>query len=146
MFRSSHRFVGPSCASFVLALASAASPPAWRPSQSRPAPQGLTAFRPQHGAGYAPFARTAVPEALEEDPAFGPGIRVNGPGELDPAGEDDLVELVVGRALRGAEFVLERSGPELALWTTRDRQPGSALAFAGDRTAQIGRASCRERV
>jgi len=78
-----------------------------------------------------------VPEGLEEDPAFGPGIRVNGPGELDPAGEDDLVELVVGRPLRDGAFVLERGGPALSLWSTRDQQPGTALAFQGNRSAPL---------
>jgi len=101
------------------------------------APQGLTAFRPQHGGGYAPFERTKVPEALEEDLDLGPGIRRNGPGEVDPAGEDDLVELVVGRALRGNALVLERGASELALWTTRDKQPGSALLFSANRSAPL---------
>lgn len=106
-------------------------------AQTRRGPDGLTAFRPQNGAAYAPFARTAVPDELEEDLALGPGIRLNGAGEVDPAGEDDLVELVVERALRGVTLVLDRSGPELALWTTRDKQPGSAVAFAGDRSAPL---------
>lgn len=105
--------------------------------QARPSPQGLTAFRPQDGAGYAPFPRTRVPEALEEDPAFGPGIRVNGAGELDPAGEDDLIELVVARPLANASFVLERGGPELRLWSTRTRLAGTELVFSGNRTAPL---------
>jgi hypothetical protein len=105
--------------------------------QARPAPQGLTAYRPQHGAGYAPFERTRVPEEHEEDPELGPGIRVNGSGELDPAGEDDLVELVVRQGVRGATLVIDRSHPELALWTTRDRQSGTAIAFTGNRTAPL---------
>jgi len=116
-----------------LALASGASVRA----QARPAPQGLTAYRPQHGAAYFPFTRTKVPEALEEDPAFGPGIRVNGAGELDPAGEDDLIELTVGRAFQNATLVLERSGGELAVWRTRDKQPGSALSFTANRSTPL---------
>jgi len=113
---------------------------------ARPGPGGLTAFRPQHGAGYAPFPRSAVPDLLEEDLERGPGIRVNGPGESDPAGEDDLVEVTVVRALRGAggpggrgviSLVLERGAPELALWTTRTKQVGTGLAFTGNRTAEL---------
>jgi hypothetical protein len=107
------------------------------PQTARAAPQGLTAYRPQNGTGYAPFARTPVPDAVEEHPELGPGIRVNGAGEVDPVAEDDLVEVVVGRALRGTPLVVERSGPELALWTTRDKQPGTALAFTGDVTAPL---------
>ena len=117
----------------VLPSVSAAVPA----QQAVRARQGLTAFRPQHGAGYAPFVRRRVPEHLEEDPALGPGIRVNGAGELDPAGEDDLVELVVTRALDGATHVLERGGSQLAVWSTRDKQPGTELAFQGARSSPI---------
>lgn len=119
----------------VLVLAAALAPASTQ--RARRAPQGLTAFRPQHGAGYAPFERTRVREEHEEDPELGPGIRVNGPGELDPGGEDDLVELVVARALADVTLVLQRSGPELAVWGTRDKQPGSALAFTGNRSAPL---------
>lgn len=101
------------------------------------APAGLTAYRPRHGAGYAPFARTAVPEAQEENVRLGPGIRVNGAGELDPFGEDDLVELVVGHAPRGATLVLERDDPGLHLWTTPERQVGTELAFSGNRSGAL---------
>lgn len=104
---------------------------------ARPAKSGLTAYRPQQGASYFPFERTRVPEAFEEDPQRGPGIRVNGPGELDPAGEDDLIELEVERVLASATFVLERGGPELSLWTTRTKTPGTALAFTGNRSAPL---------
>ncbi|MCA8981217.1 MAG: hypothetical protein H6831_15970 [Planctomycetes bacterium] len=102
----------------------------------RPVP-GLTAFRPQYGAGYAPFARTAVPDALEMDALLGPGIRANGAGEFDPFGEDDLIELVVDRAGVGGAFVLSRTSPVLAVWTTRDKAAGTELAFTGDVTAPI---------
>ncbi len=105
--------------------------------QSALQPDGLTAFRPQHGAGYAPFRRTRVPEALEESAELGPGIRRNGPGETDPSGEDDLIEIIVGRVLANANFVLERSGPELELWSTRDKQPGSAIPFVGNRSPPL---------
>jgi hypothetical protein len=128
------RIVSALCTGFLLFSAGGTSVAS---AQAIPAPGGLTAFRPQHGAGYAPFARARVPEALEEDSAFGPGIRVNGPGELDPAGEDDLVELIVGRPFLGESFVLERSGAVLSLWSTRDRQPGTALAFLGNRSAPL---------
>ena len=116
----------------VLAALGALAPDA-RAQRVRSAPDGLTVYRPRHGAGYAPFARTAVPEELEANPRLGPGIRVNGTGELDPFGEDDLLELVVGHAPRGAALVLERDDPGLHLWTTPDRQLGTELSFAGAR-------------
>ena len=107
------------------------------------APQGLTVFRPQHGAGYAPFARLRVPEELEEDVLHGPGIRVNGPRELDPRGEDDLVEVVIQRTLEGVNVVLERSGPQLCVWSTRERRAGTELLFDDDLSEplEFGRAA-----
>ncbi len=116
-----------------LLLASVAAAQGQRAS----APDGLTAFRPQHGAGYFPFVRTAVPDAPEEDPLLGPGIRVNGAGEIDLAGEDDLIEISVRPVLAGVSLVLERNGPGLELWTTRDKQAGTQLPFSGDRTATL---------
>jgi len=104
---------------------------------TRPMKSGLTAYRPQHGAGYFPFARTRVPEAFEEDALRGPGIRVNGAGESDPAGEDDLIELEVERVLARSSFVLERGGAELSVWRTRTKTPGSELAFTGNRSAVL---------
>ncbi|MYH29304.1 MAG: hypothetical protein F4137_10710 [Acidobacteria bacterium] len=100
-------------------------------------PQGLTAYRPQHGAGYFPFARTGVPEDLEEDPDLGPGIRVNGAEEVDPEGEDDLIELVVERGSSEAVFALERSDPALSVWTTREKRPETELAFTGSRSETL---------
>ncbi len=129
--------LSPLFTTYLVALLAAAPAGAAPIQRAQRAPQGLTAFRPQHGAGYAPFVRTRVPEEFEQHPELGPGIRVNAPGELDPSGEDDLVELAVGRALRDATLVLERSGPELALWSTRDKQAGSALAFIGNRSAPL---------
>jgi hypothetical protein len=120
--------------SLVLALALGS---ATIEAQAQRSPHGLTAFRPQHGAGYFPFERTPVDEALEEDPELGPGIRVNGAGESDPAGEDDLIEVVVERPFAGA-FVLQRSGPELAVWGTRTKVAGTELAFSAGRTAPLG--------
>jgi hypothetical protein len=111
--------------------------PCFQDTRASLEPAGLTAHRPQHGAGYFPFARTSVPELQEDDPVLGPGIRRNGPGEIDPAGEDDLVEVVVGRVLRGTALVLERSGPELAVWTTRTRQPGTQVPFTGMRSQPL---------
>lgn len=102
----------------------------------RSVPDGLTAYRPQNRTGYLPFARTAVPEGLEDDAEFGPGIRVNGAGESDPAGEDDLIEIEVGRVLQN-ELVLARSGPELAVWRTRTKQAGTEVAFVNDRSAPL---------
>jgi hypothetical protein len=129
--RSANRVVSLCCA--LLALSSVRAAAA---VQAIPARQGLTAFRPQHGAGYAPFVQKRVPEELEEDPARGPGIRVNGLGELDPAGEDDLVEVIVSREV-DATLVLERSGPQLSVWRTRDRRPGMELPFVGARSAPL---------
>jgi hypothetical protein len=102
----------------------------------RPEP-GLTVYRPQNGGGYAPFARTAVPDALEMDAALGAGIRINGAGEVDPAGEDDLIELVVDRAFANGDLILFRSAPVLSVWTTRDKQAGTELPFIGDQTGPI---------
>lgn len=106
------------------------------PQLPRPEP-GLTVYRPQHGAGYAPFARTAVPDALEMSVDFGPGIRINGAGEVDPAGEDDLIEMTVDRAFTGGTFVLYRSAPVLSVWTTRDKAAGTELPFTADYSAPI---------
>ncbi|HEX6884152.1 MAG TPA: hypothetical protein VF530_12300 [Planctomycetota bacterium] len=109
----------------------------------RRGPQGLSAFRPQHGSGYFPFARTKVPEAWEEHPELGPGIRVHGALESDPAGEDDLIEILVARPFEGTELVLARSGPALALWSTRTKAPGSAVPFSGDVTAPLAFGAAR---
>ena len=115
------------------------------PASVQSAPQGLTAYRPQNGTGYLPFARTAVPEARENDPALGPGIRINGTGETDPAGEDDLIEIEVGRVLANASFVLARSGPELRVWSTRTKLAGTELPFTGNLTAPLAFAREPER-
>lgn len=145
MPRSALRLVSRCLArALFVSAAIATSGSAW--AQSRRAPQGLSVFRPQHGAGYFPFARTQVPEQLEEDPQLGPGIRVNGAGELDPAGEDDLLELVVLRGLHDATLVLERSGPELLVWSTRDKQAGTALAFGGNLSAPLAFAGAAQLV
>lgn len=102
----------------------------------RPLPN-LTVYRPQSGAGYAPFVRTAVPDALEMDAALGAGIRINGAGEVDPAGEDDLIEMTVDRAFTNGTFVLFRDAPVLSVWTTREMAAGTELAFSGDFSAPI---------
>jgi len=98
----------------------------------------LTSYRPQHGGGYFPHARTAVPDAWEEDDELGPGIRRNGAGEVDPNGEDDLIELTVTSPHAPLSFKLVRSNPALRLWTTRTRTAGSELAFTADRSAAFG--------
>lgn len=111
---------------------------AHRSALGQPTPRdahGLTAFRPQHGTGYFPFARTAVPEEFEEHPRLGPGIRVNRADEMDFAGEDDLIELVVTRTSADPTFVLERTHGSLFVWETREKQ--TALAFTGGRSAQL---------
>jgi hypothetical protein len=97
----------------------------------------LTAYRPQHGPGYAPFARTTVSEADEADPARGPGIRVNATGDVDPAGEDDLIEVQLAVDPPGARLALRRSDAALRVWTTRDRQPGTEIAFFDDKTGVL---------
>ncbi len=97
----------------------------------------LRAYRPQFGTGYAPFVRTAVDEADETSPTRGPGIRVNQPGELDPAGEDDLIEVTVTVDPPDTPLELRRTDPAVSVWTTRDRQPGSEIPFAGDRSGPL---------
>lgn len=97
----------------------------------------LTAFRPQHGAGYAPFARTAVSEAQEEDPEQGPGIRVNASGDVDPAGEDDLIEIVLTVEPPGAALALRRGSGALAVWSTRTKTAGTEIPFIGDKTGPL---------
>jgi hypothetical protein len=97
----------------------------------------LTAYRPQHGGGYAPFLRTAVSEADEEHPDLGPGIRIHDLGDVDPAGEDDLIELVVSVDPPGAAVTLRREHAALRVWTTRDRSPGSELSFAEDESQTL---------
>ncbi len=97
----------------------------------------LTAYRPQHGNGYAPFPRTAVPDNLETDPLLGPGIRINQPGDDDPQGEDDLVEMVLDVNPPGAALALHRSSSALRVWTSRTKTPGSEISFIGDKTAAL---------
>ncbi len=97
----------------------------------------LTAHRPQHGAGYFPFSKTPVAEADEEDDALGPGIRINTPGDSDPAGEDDLIELTVSVAPPGAAVALARTDAALGVWTTPTKTPGTEIPFAGDKTAAL---------
>lgn len=94
----------------------------------------LTAHRPQNGNGYAPLTKIAVAEADEENPTLGPGIRINGPGDSDPAGEDDLIEVLLTVDPPGAAFGLRRSDPALRAWTTRTKQAGTEIPFAADRT------------
>lgn len=94
----------------------------------------LTAYRPQHGAGYFPFAKTAVSEADEENASTGPGIRINAPGDSDPSGEDDLIELFIENARPEISLVLRRTNSALRLWTTRTKLPGTEVAFTNDIT------------
>lgn len=95
---------------------------------------GLTAYRPQHGAGYFPLAKTAVTEADEENASTGPGIRINAPGDSDPSGEDDLIELFIENARPEVSLVLRRTNSALRLWTTRTKLPGTEVAFTNDTT------------
>lgn len=94
----------------------------------------LTAYRPQHGSGYAPFVRTAVDEADEESPTHGPGIRINEPGDVDPAGEDDLIEVELSIDPAGAQLALRRSDAAIHVWTTREKLAGTQIAFVNDKT------------
>lgn len=94
----------------------------------------LTAYRPQHGAGYFPFAKTAVAEADEESAVSGPGIRINAPGDSDPAGEDDLIELLIENDQPGIALALRRTHSALRAWTTRTKLAGTEISFANDRT------------
>ena len=98
---------------------------------------GLTAYRPQHGTGYHPFTRTAVPEAFEEHRFLGPGIRVNHADEWDPEVEDDLIELVVTRSSADATFALERSDTSLSVWKTRRKLPQTEVAFTNNRSTPL---------
>jgi hypothetical protein len=96
----------------------------------------LTAYRPRQGAGYFPFARTAVADNDEDDAAFGPGIRINSPGDADPAGEDDLIEVVVFVTPADADFVLRRADTAIRAWLTSDKLSGTEIPFdANDRAA-----------
>lgn len=97
----------------------------------------LTAYRPQHRSGYAPFQRTAVAEPDEGDAQRGPGIRLNAAGDIDPAGEDDLIEVQAAVDPPGALLALRRSSAALRVWTTRNRQAGTEIAFAGDKTGVL---------
>lgn len=97
----------------------------------------LTAYRPQIGAGYFPFTRTAVSEADEASATLGPGIRINAPGDVDPAGEDDLIEVVIETTRPGVALALRRNDSALRIWATRDKQAGSEIAFVGDRTGPM---------
>ena len=99
---------------------------------------GLTAYRPQHGRAYYPFARTAVPDAFEEDNDRGPGIRVNSAGERDPAGEeDDLIEVRVTRPSANATVVLERSDINLSVWRTRTKRARTEIPFSQNRSIRL---------
>ncbi len=97
----------------------------------------LTAHRPQHGAGYFPHPMTPVADLDEEDQALGPGIRINAPGDVDPAGEDDLIEVLVSVSPPGSEVALARSDGPIAVWTTRTKSPGTEIPFIGDRTEAL---------
>ncbi|HUN81325.1 MAG TPA: hypothetical protein VMV81_07420 [Phycisphaerae bacterium] len=97
----------------------------------------LTAYRPQHGAGYFPFAKTAVAETDEESDTLGPGIRINAPGDADPQGEDDLIEVLVETTQPGRDLALRRSGSALRVWTTRTKTAGTEIPFVNDVTGPL---------
>jgi hypothetical protein len=87
----------------------------------------MTAFRPQTEAYGAPFERTEIPDAEQQDP--GVGIRRNGDDddenevadylEATVAGENDLIELELETRLPdspGVEFRLTRSTADITAW------------------------------
>jgi hypothetical protein len=94
----------------------------------------LTAHRPRHGPGYAPFVRTPVSDADEDSSTLGPGIRLNHPGDADPVAEDDLIEITLMISPADTDFVLRRENANLMVWTTPDKQGGSEIAFINDVT------------
>ncbi|MCG8405902.1 MAG: hypothetical protein MI923_11970 [Phycisphaerales bacterium] len=97
----------------------------------------MTAYRPQHGAGYFPFARTAVSDFDEESSTQGPGIRINAPSDDDPMGEDDLIEVTLAIDQPGAEVALRRSHGHLKVWTTRTKDVGTEIPFLNDKTSSV---------
>lgn len=97
----------------------------------------LTAYRPQHGTGYAPFTRTPVPDQLETDSLLGPGIRMNQPGDADPQGEDDLIEVTLDVDPPGAALALRRDQDTLSVWTSRTKTPGTEIVFVDDKTGSL---------
>lgn len=118
----------------VFASASDETPPDCTGSTDVLADATLTAHRPQNGAGYAPLAKIAVADGDEESPTRGPGIRMNAPGDADPDGEDDLIEVLVTVDPPGGDVALRRSDTALRAWTTRDKLPGTEITFSADRT------------
>lgn len=97
----------------------------------------LTAYRPQHGGGYFPFTKTAVLDVDEENALTGPGIRINVPGDLDPSGEDDLIELLIESSRPEIPLTLARTHTALRLWTTRTKIAGTEIAFISDETPAL---------
>ncbi len=97
----------------------------------------MTAYRPQHGSGYFPFSKTAVPDANEESTTLGPGIRINHPGDGDPVGEDDLIEVAISIDTVGAQLALRRSSGNLKAWTTRAKNGGTEIPFVSDKTGPL---------
>jgi len=106
----------------------------------------LSAYRPQHGAAYFPFTKSAVSDVDEDDPSLGPGIRINAPGDNDPAGEDDLIELILAVSPAGAQLALRRDHPALRVWTTRDKTSGTEIAFINDKTGALPIASMQTQI
>lgn len=97
----------------------------------------LTAHRPQHGGGYFPLPKSVVAEADEESAVVGPGIRINFPGDNDPSGEDDLIELIVATSRPDIILALRRTHPAIRLWTTRNKTPGTEVLFVNDKTSAL---------
>ncbi|MGQ0445319.1 MAG: hypothetical protein ACT4O2_09395 [Beijerinckiaceae bacterium] len=98
----------------------------------------LTAYRPMHGADYAPFTRIAVPNAVEDSATLGPGIRFNPAGNADDTrGEDDLIEVTIKREAGQGDLMLQRSSSDLKVYS--DRWGITEISFdANNQTAPLG--------
>lgn len=97
----------------------------------------LTVYRPRHGSGYFPFQKTAVGATDKTDPDRGPGIRLNAAGNVDPAGEDDLIEVLVSVNPTGAAVALRRGDSAMHVWLTPDRQAETEVVFDNDVTGAL---------
>ena len=97
----------------------------------------LTAYRPQQSGGsYAPFSKTAVSDADEMKSDLGPGIRIDNPGDNDPNGEDDCIELKITDPTQNAKVVLERSSSDLKVWQSSDET--GAITFTNNKSSPLG--------
>ena len=103
------------------------------PTPNQEATAGLlTVYRPQEGnGGYAPFDRTAVPRAKQNDDKEGPGIRISNSAETD-----DLIELQITRVDASQHLALHRASGALKVWKSADKTAGE-IPFTGNKTAEL---------